>query len=485
MNKHLEKICASSDYDEIYRIMESKTIKPSLTYKDVSLTKIDFEYLKQYTKLNILSILNKGSKIPDSLIKLSLILGDEYVENLKTTVSTLIVSRSSADLSLFVQEKFHDLSSLSEICSFLEKYVESIITLYENLPLEWNIDLSVVNRCLVIIKQAVCELFFNSEIDPVTYSQGVVSTINFEKKLSTFFKTKKCCSSVGNEIHCIHKNMLSKIFIPYIDLFFENYLFKMADKLLNQNILEKNIIKDYVDFFKTLETVYAVTSHFEEKDVFRVLAESTDQCVCRLLQKTKVEESISRMIPIISTILFTQNALEEFFNSLYDRYQVDHESKALMVSGKLERSQVTKIEKEFNINFTGNIKDFESTVERFFNSQEIITEEVRLYLLEICMSLLFSKITNLKMNPYIARTLLKDIQDLEISIKFKFKYVPCIGLIEEYLTIFTYPADPCDKFIENFNTVASGRFEFNQILKMLEDQKTALKLYETYKDLNK
>lgn len=467
--------------------MESKTVKPSLSYKDINLTKTDFEYLKQYTKTNILGILNNRSKIPESLIKLSFILGEEYTESMKNTIINLIISRSSADLSHFIQNNFYGLISLNETYDFLEKYIEEIVTLYENLPNEWNIDLNVVNRSLIIIKQAICELFFNTEADSVTYSAGLIATINFEKKLSIFFKTKKCCGSNGDdsEIHCIHKNMLSKTLIPYIDLFFENHLFKIVDKRLNQNVLDKNIFKDYIDFFKMLEAVYLIISHFEDKEVFRVFVESTDHCICRLLQQTKIEESGTRMISVISTILFTQNSLDEFLNSIYHKYQIDYESKALVISRKLEKSQVVKIEKEFNNNFTGNITDFEKMLERFLDSQQIITEEVKLYVLEICMPLLFSKITLLKMNPFIARDLLKDLKDLEISLKFKFKYIPSINLINDYLTIFTYPAENYDEFIENFNILSAGRFEFNQILKMLEDQRMALKLYEVYKNLDK
>ena len=63
---------------------------------------------------------------------------------------------------------------------------------------------------------------------------GLISIIAFEQKVSVFLDKKECCNSknkmIENEIRiygeantviCIHKKMHSSLFIPNIEIFFE------------------------------------------------------------------------------------------------------------------------------------------------------------------------------------------------------------------------------------------------------------------------
>ncbi|KAM0681545.1 hypothetical protein GINT2_000058 [Glugoides intestinalis] len=495
MNKQLEKICKMNDFEEVYKILESKTVKPSLIYKDMSLTMIDFNYLKNYTLESILKLLNADKRIPNSLLQLTGILDQDLEKSAKATVCNFIISRNVADLSQFIQAHFQDPSALKKIFGFLEATVDKISDLYSNLPAEWNIDLLLVNRSLIMIKQVLCEYFFTNEIEGEIYSLGLVYTVEFEKKLSVFFSTKKCCfkgiednKNIEQESSngmCIHKRMLSNVFKPQIETFIEHNIQKVIKKPFNQKAVNKNIVSAYVDYFQRLEYLYGILLYFDDSSVFLKLVHIADQKLLFLVQKTDFEDKVERMVVLMSTILFVQQVFEEFLNNITSKYHVDFQSTAIEASRKLERLQVLRIEKEFNKNFTGKIDDFENSYNAFLNSTQLVPDSVKIYILEICMARLFSKISSVKMNPQVAKSLFEAVHSLEARLKLQVDIVPHSKLMYDYLTIFLISPENAEEFIANFKSISFGRFDFIQILKSLQDQKQAMKLYEAYKKLLK
>lgn len=497
MNKNLEKACKSDDFMELYKIIESKTINPSLVYKDINLNECDFDYLKQYTLSSMLKILNTDSRIPNTLIKLTEILGECHVKSAKTAICNFIVSKKIMDISIFIQNNFQDLRSLKKLYDFLEISLDSLTSTYDNLPAEWGADIMLVSRSLIMIKQTLCDYFFNCEIDAGSYSLGLIYTINFEKKLDVFLTTRKCCVGLKfseDEIHvklenepkeCVHKNMLSKVFIPHIEIFVEHAFANILSRSFDQKSVEKGMITIFLDFFRKLENVYDILSFFSDSDVYLKLGQTADQALFTLLKRTKIEEKPERMAILISSVLFVQQVFEEFINTISSKYQVSLLSSSIEAARKLERSQLCKIEKEFNNNFSGKLSDFEKSYSIFLSASYSIPESVKKFILEICISQIFAKISTTKMNPKTAEKLSKEIEQLEAKLRNEFNQVPFIKTISDYIGIFKVSPEDSESFISNFEQLSLGRFELNQILKVLEDQKSAMKLYTVYKKYKK
>ncbi|ELA42786.1 uncharacterized protein VICG_00101 [Vittaforma corneae ATCC 50505] len=127
---------------------------------------------------------------------------------------------------------------------------------------------------------------------------------------------------------------------------------------------------------------------------------------------------------------------------------------------------------------------FESSYKSLLNGHSLIPDDVRYYILELCMSQLFSRIGLLKMNSQISMQLVGEMKSLESTLKAQFDSIPYFKVIMDYLKIFAFPVEPKEDFIKNFNTISAGRFEFTQILKALDDQRLAMKMYEAFKKIN-
>lgn len=498
-NKYLQKMCNSGNFAEVHRVVESKTTKPRPGCKDMPLTTVDLDYLKQFTASNIAKILSSDAKIPDPLVKLAALLGKDHADSVKAMICNSVISRKSADISLFVQQSFQNPGSLKKIFDFLEQTTDSVAGLYGNMPADWNLDLKLVCRSLIMIKQVLCDYFFSSEVEPDSYSAGLVCTVNFERKLESFFVNKRCCASVvvstdGKDVagskqnsadECVHRKMLSRVYVPYIDLFFEQCLLKSSDAGFQQNVVEKNIIRSYVEFFKQLECAYSIALYLDDREAYITLVSIVDRCLFALIRKTRIEEDSAKMIVVTSTILYVQHVLEEFINSVSLKYSIEFQLVSMEASRKLEKQQAAKIEREFNNNFSGNIPDFEASYGRLLSGRGLISDDVRYYILELCMSQLFSRIGLLKLNSRTSAQLADEVRSLVSALKAQFDSVPYSRVITDYLRIFTFPPEPNEKFIENFDSISGGRFEFTQILRAFEDQRLAMRLYESFKRMSK
>lgn len=484
--KHLLKLCNSRNFTELYRIVELKLTKQGSHRKGTELAADDMKYLREFTLMNFSQLINSGEKIPEPLVKLSLLLGEEHITAIKIAVCNFVVSQKSADISQFIQRNFQTPDSLNKIFNFLEQMVGKITDHYSSIPSEWNLDLKLVHAFLIMAKQAICNYFFVSDVKSECYSSGLIHTINFEKKLDAFFVNKKCCISDqhGNaQIDCFHKKMLSNVFVPYANLFFENLLTKISQDEFKQNITEKSFIKVYIEFFKQLEHAYDIAIYLDDKGTYISLVSTVDRCLFTLIKKMKIEDKLSKMLPVISTILYIQHVMEEFLDDVSVRYAGEFRMVSIEASRKLERLQAIKLEREFNNNFSGNILDFEASYKKIVNSQGLASEEVKYYILELCMSQLFSKISSIKMNAQRSARLANEIYSLELSMKSQFETVPHLKAILNYLQIFMFPTDPSEDFVQNFNKISGGRFELIQILRSLEDQRQAMKIYEAFKKI--
>lgn len=497
MNRKLEKLSGKQNFDEILKIIESKTIKPSLLYKDLNLTEADFLQLRKFTTGCILKALHSGNSIPNSLISISLLLGPHHMDALRSSICNFIISRKMLDISQFIQDHFQDISSLGKIFYFIENTLEITYKEYENLPHSWNLDLKILIRSLVTLKQVICEYFFSNEPTQEALAEGINISIAFEKKLNEFFNLKKCCiSSIEfheeecfirsnpGDVKCVHKRMISSLFIPYIDIFIDYHLSKILTVDFDQSKTEKTILKHFVDYFKCLESVYDILCHFEEKSIFSDLFNICDKVLLALLQKVRLDEDSNKIIVLYSTILYVQKVIEDFSSKLTEKFQFECNSRSLAASRKLERSLDSKIEKEIFNNYPETIMKLPDTLQECFNNFSNFDDEVKKNILEICIIQLLLKVGKVKLNQTKAEELINQIIDLEILIVKRFKVSVSAGIIKDYLSIFVCPIDLPNLFIENFKKFSTGKFDLNQILKALEDQQAAHSIYQHFKNCN-
>lgn len=498
MNKKLEKLISKNENDEILRIVESKTTKPNQAYKKLVLTPLDWSGIKKYTTGCILKDLHSGNTIAKTPMKISLLLGDEYLSEIKSLVCNSIVSLKTLEVSQFIQNNFLDLSSLETTICYIEGRLDAIYRDYDNLPGEWCIDLRILTRSLIILKEVICNNFFTSDPAPEILVKGLKTVISFEKKLDQFFTLKKCCVDTvefvddecfirtnPKDVRCIHRRMLSSLFIPHIDMFIDFTLRKILNTKFEQNKVEKNIIRIFIDYFHDLENIYEFLNHFEEKSIFQDLFTINDKILYMLLQKLKVDENASELIILYSTVLYIQKILEDFSVKLLCRFQIECASTSLAASIKLEKSIDSRIEREIFNNFPEEITNISTVIDELFRDFLYFDDEVKKNIVEIVMIQMLLKIGKLKFNQAKAHDFLQKLCDLEDSLGKRYNVPVNYGIVRDYLSIFNWNIEDPSGFIENFRKHSNGKFELTMVLKALEDQQSAQEIYQVFINMDR
>lgn len=493
MNKQLERLCESGDFEDIYRALVSK---PGNVQKSISLTDADITRLRKLSSESILGCLYSGKKIPDSLLKVAMLLGEEWMASLKVPVCNYIVSQRMADVSQFIALNFQDPGSAKLIFDFIEKSVETMMDRYDSIPQEWNVDLRVVTKSFVMVKQMLCEHFYNNDASPDSFTRGLLSTISFERKLDQFFSLKKCCATImdlgENEIHvhgevkhikCLHRRMLSSVFVPHLEVFYQALLGPHTRKEVDLDSTQKSIVRDFILFFRDLEFVYERVLHFEDRTVLLQLFETADSLLLGMVQKLKPQESMDGGVRIVSTLMYVQEVAQEFSHRINDTLH-DCESSALAASRRLEREQSARIERILGSSLSivegRNFQTFRTVFETFLSMGRDVPEETRGFILEIATSQLLAKIGLARVNSCTASILLEDVVELEHWLSSMFVFVPHTKTIKDYLRILSCPLEPREGFVANFRALSNGRFSFHQVLKALDDQQAASELFEIY-----
>lgn len=492
MSKHLSKLLNSSNYKELVKVLESKP--GSKKYVEVSEDML--MEIKNSTRAATMKHLYDNKSIPESLLKLNDMLGDDFSEEMKSRIISFIVSHQIADIAQFISINFKSADSLKEIFSYIEKSIENIYLEQEYISSDWNIDAKLLSKSLIMIKQVLCQYFYNNEVNAEEYCKGLLVAIGFEYKLSPFFDIKKCCQTSENleengmkfhgnlqKFSCIHKNMISSVFTPYLHLFFSRHLqFKEEPK--NNNILD-----EFVLFFTELEFVYNKIDHLDNKSSFLELFEYSDKILYERLASIPTQQKLEEGIRIISTLIYIEEFMEEYLCKISETVQLDLKSRSLEMAQKLEKFQSLLIEKQVGIglefvkNKTNIFEELKAYLDYILKLDVCNSQEIRSFILEIVLSQLLTKITARKMNISVANIIYDDMLLFEEWLKSGFAFIPHIKTIQKYLKIFTFTSNRLEDYIQNFEANSENKFCFEQILKALEDQKLAHDLYSTYKKM--
>lgn len=500
MNKELEKICAKKNYDKVLAIIESKTSKPSLVYKDLHLSNTDLEYLKRYARDQTMSYLYRGESVIPSLLNLARLLSYEYSLALKTEVTNYIISQSLADTGQYIALNFIDLTSLPVVYEYIETEADAIEQKHASIPAGWNLSLKFVCKAIVMVKQQICDCFFIAEPEEEPYIKGLLATIGFEKKLESFFITQKCCDAQidfsGSEIDikpqvntitCVHMRMLSALFVPYVGLYLNSSLKSFATMALKQQEVEMGIILTFLKFFRAIEEVYERLSYFEDQSVFKEMLLQIDHYLCSFVKKIKVSSTLEGGIVVFTTIIYIREVLQDLIARVVEYFGVNLTPCVLNEMIKIEHYQSWKTEQAIANGFPvllaeeSNAEKLKAWFVAFIDEIANSVEDVQAIIIEMAIGYMFGKIGQLKMTVAAAEHLLSDVEDLEQHIGSTLIATPHIQIIKDYLRIFTCPTIDSKKFVENFNHYSNGVFSFNQILAALKDQTDTADLFLVYK----
>lgn len=495
MHKVLQKYCNSKNYRKLFQIIESKTVKPNQTYKHVDVDHQEIMEIKEFTYKSIMEHIHNNKNVPIHLFNIVKIFDKEYENHIKTATSNYLITKEIANISEFIVQKFIDPSNLKEIYNYVEEKMEEFNNNHDDLPNDWSLDLKILCRSLVIIKKILCEYFFTKKIDKLTFSQGFIATINFEDKSSNFFDKKKCCTGLEDDENniqvygdpnlnkCAHKNLISNVFIPNINVFFEHSL-NAKNNLNTENVLN-NIYCDFIDFFKRLENVYQKMQNFNDNNIFVVLFQSADKILNKKINLLDPKEYINSLICDISTLIYVQETFDEFIYQISEAHEIeDMVSMSLITLRKLEE----KISQKVNLYFTTNLIIASEEIKivecfkKIYEKNTKISNEVINFIVEIGMSILFRKITKLKMNKKFSKLIFSDITHLEQYLKGQgINDLSYYKIILNYLEVYMNIDESKDSFYKNYIKI-KDKFSLNYLLKALEDQDHAKKLYEEYEN---
>lgn len=504
MNHELEKLCNKNEYDKIYSAVKAWTTRQALLEKSPCHAGPDMPYLQRYAEQRIMACLYKEESIPDALVNLILLFGPEHLLSLKTMVTNYLVAQALAELTQFIAANFSSPGSLKQVYDFLEGLVEGISGRHHNLPAEWNVELRLICRAFVIIKQQVCDYFFVNETEESTYVHGLFATIALEKRLQPFLAMKGCCSHqiefAADEIHtldrigevrCIHERMLSSIFLSHIGVYFSHVFRPFLYRKFNQDICELNIVGVFPAFFREVGRTFGNVCYFEDASVFREFLLQLDFYLCQLARRLAVDERLGGALVVLSTIIYVRETMADLREKLSQYCTVDFVLDIFDDAAEIERRQARRVEAllaESFVPLKAAVPDAGALCEWFRAhavDAEGASDEVRAILLEMGMAHLLVRIGQLKMSQETSEALLDRVCDLERYLGGHFAAVPHIRTIAGYLKVFACPTDNRERFVENFRVLSAGLFSFSQILSAMENQDDAAELFVQYKKTSK
>ncbi|KAI4291290.1 hypothetical protein PAPHI01_0564 [Pancytospora philotis] len=500
MNKELERLCNRKNYAKILAVIESKTSKPSLLYKDLKLSQVDLEHLKKYALGQAMGSLYKGTAVPPVLVSMGDLLGPEFALELKAAVTNYIVSQSLADTGQRIAAAFTDLGSLCVVYEFVEEEAERIADKHGAAPAEWDLVLKYICKVLVMVKQQICDSFFLADPEEMAYIQGLNATIAFEKRLAPFFATAKCCSTQiefkGDDVEfeqrllgtaCVHARMLSALFVSHVDLYLDYFLRPYLGRELAQQRCEMDIVEVFLHLFRDVEQIYERLSYFEDQSVYSEMLAQIDFHLSRFVKKMRASDTIEGSIAVFSTIGYIRETLQDLIARVAEYFGANILPQVLDDMAQLEHLQSFKVEQAIAATFPPlhTRRPSFDALQRWFDARLAempgANEEVRGIFVEMSITRMLVLISLLKMTAPAAELLLKDVCALETHLEPVVGQIPCIATVKEYLRIFICPTADKKRFVENFNAVSSGIFSFDQILNALKDQADAAELFLQYK----
>ncbi|KAL6122894.1 hypothetical protein NUSPORA_00156 [Nucleospora cyclopteri] len=497
MQSGLKSLCKKNEYNKINEALSKGLIKSGFLNTKSKINETDIEKLKAYIEVRINYYLHMDEAIPTSLIEIIDKLNKDFATKIRCALISFVVPKELNEFSKVLGEKLTSLEYMSEIYQKIEEIINKIDQKYRSLPITWKLNLIMMTRMMILLKQKLAEYFKNYNITSKEYCSSLFATLAFESKISGFLINNKCCNT--SKIHfnkdtceeinvkCVHRKMLSTIFMPHISLYFKYHLEPYLNMRYNQNLVEMNIIEVFTIFFREIQFILDKLMNFDDVYVIKEFFNHLDYFLIELLKNVYIEESINKACIVLNTILFINQTIEDLYSVLTEKYNTFVKLKVFSYTRKLEQMQITEINKVIENTFIkisgeyGNGRKFINYYTEKININEEFSEDAKKPILEVIMGYLFFKISALKFTKIICENLISDICEIEFFLKDKFKNIPLIKKIKNFLTILVCPTDDKEAFVDNFLTLSANHFTFHQILKAMKNQKDTPELFLIYK----
>ncbi|TBU08185.1 hypothetical protein CWI36_0171p0030 [Hamiltosporidium magnivora] len=497
------------------------------------------EILKIIMRNDIKFLLCNKRKIHKEMINTVLYLDNAYIKEIKDIIIDNIIIQKYENYVYSMKSNIRKLCELKKAIDWFENSLDSLRLNESDIPPQWNLEGEFVFKFCVLTKQIICNIIFHNNIDNKDYLDGLKYILEFEKKYCNHIFSDNCCENNNNtnndknkkiifkntgvelvednksslndpldvetdtkitkkdledlKKNCKHRKMLSQIFIPYIEIYVK-FLFIEARKIeMDQSKKEMKIVCGFIEFFRIIGEIFLEIQYFESEKIYEYFLAEVNSIAIRFIEKIEHKRNFKEAVLILNTFSYVESTSVDLFKKIYEKNNKICCENVIQKELRLKEAQeYTFIDKYYQKYFKQlelsdkNLK-FSEFLSNFLQNEIFgadllgISEDVMLFLLELSISFIFSKIMFLKLNTSKAEQLLFEVSDFKNIHRNKLIYVPLISMLEKYLKIFLCNPNDTETFITNFFHFSSGSFSFSQIISVLEDAKNNVNLFVRYK----
>ncbi|EEQ83019.1 hypothetical protein NCER_100189 [Vairimorpha ceranae BRL01] len=492
--KSYRKLENDKNYELIYNALnlQIKNIKNScINIKDVV-------SIKKYIDDEIRARMFNKKGIPTFIIKIIILLGDNYEQEMKIKIINLLVSEYVTEFQLFIINEFKNLSDIKKYYKKVNDILEEIQNVYFNLPQEWNTKIVILSDIYIIIKQKICDIIFFNDFKDTEYLGSVECIIDNEKNMIELFKDSK--------------KSIFHLIVPFINPFYKQLLDKTPESEFDLKNSEMKIYKNFVIFFQEFQKIYEKIACFQNIDAIKQLIDVFEEHILRLMRsmgriylccdyeleacKNFNINDLEKIMTSLNTLLYLNECITDLNTSIYCSYNINITQNIFIKLGNLEnkynsileiyvRNVLEKIDFT-KLSISADIILNLDTYIFYFNYEDFY-EELKINLVEVITLQILCRIYLLDFNEESAELMICDLYELKKYLKSHCSNVSCFNILESYLKIFMCSPKDMQSFIENFKILSNNVFSFKQIVWSLKDKESVLDLleaFDSYKTFN-
>lgn len=450
------------------------------------------EKIKELIKEEIKSNLLSQQYIESIFIELTYLLGSNFHKEIKE----LIIEKTLLKYKIILQNSIPIITHMKDIIlsiNKLEEIFDNCLVFTSRYSNNWNIPGIFIFSASCYLKQKISDFIFLKGIDNNYLPEVIKKIILFEKKILKKHFSENCCKI--NEINnnkdtkidfykqnmfqrsnCLHKKMLSRMFIPFLDLFID-YLLE-TNLIIDYKSIEMNVLSSFIILFQKIGLALTHINYFECLETQKIFLKICDKKIINLLKKLKTTRKLKEIIICLNTLIFIENTINGLKNILDSSYKLEtikfKNEIQIIFQQKMEESFkfliTLKFKKTFSEMFLKILKQINFEDLDFLMKKQIINSFLRNIFLKISNSII--RVEDSKIM----------IHQIEICFEFLSRWFdenPFIT-IRNYLYIFSICPSNLNLFISNYFQYSNMRFSFLHILKCLDNKIWNEELYLLY-----
>ncbi|KAI5192521.1 hypothetical protein NECID01_1970 [Nematocida sp. AWRm77] len=500
----LESLAA---HPEKYSIPEKYSAKYAQVQENILL-------LKNIVISDIKYSISNDKGLDKSVVILSTLLSEKYVSDVQTSIVTWM---SNISLSAHTKElqKVDKLSGVDKLLEKLLSIKDQIGIKTAHLPIWWNISKIVLGDLSVVVKNRLVQIISKGEFSASEYLTALHLCVEFEKTyLTNRNRSRKPGSpqdknmlrvSPDSPVHLklledistekplckeeVGENSLSLAFIPHIDVFVKHELASLSHGrlLFLDDTVHSSIYAVYtllaqtlskLAYFRFPETGHAFLFH-ADTFISQMVLRSSFSCadknfISGVESVSYMRDTASQMLQKLESVFritnlqapSTENALNSLENRIYTSFTTVMQKRFLFLNKKVVAER--KLYKSLDVLLETLISEIKSISKLAFSSKKEVLGEW----LGILGQSLFRALSEMKITSECAEYLLCFMSALEVPVKSAIQAtrisipleVTIIDRAKIYIKLFLVSPAHTKEFINNFQTMSNGLFDFHQVL---------------------